>query len=710
MILAVSKHTYRTIVLYTLNPWKHALPVLRVIGPAQQAGFRVIPGNRMEVVSPRLVSTADLVVIQRDFPRLTKSYLEIQERARHSGVPFVFDLDDLLLELPGTHIDQQSQYYAGAYLPMMQAMLDADVVSASTSRLCEYLRTFNPNVALLPNYLNDQIWRLRQPKSVNAQRSPIIIGYMGSNTHEHDLELISPALLEVLNRYGNRVVMKFWGLKPPEILQQLPNVQWIPLAIYDYAEYASNLSAQDCDIALVPLESQPFNRSKSPLKYLENSALGLPGVYSAVPPYEEIVVHGENGLLAASLQDWEKNLSQLIEDPHLRYEIASRAQQTLQQGWLLSQNTVSLQAFYQTALTGARPSSGLAYPIQAIEQAMINLRMALTPPGSLRERVAWAPLRTAQIINTEGVDGMARRFRESIGRPRTGSTAPVLLQSVSSAGGRRHYSLVLPTPRQDLHFNTNSIEQKVSLNKTSIIILTHDNINYTKLCLNNILAHTAGMDYEVIVVDNASSDGTVGMLKNLAVTRPELKIILNEENQGFARGNNQGAAAATGDILIFLNNDTIVTPGWLPGLIRYLQFPQIGMVGPVTNSSGNESRIDVDYRNLDEMLAFAQNYTQTHSEQAFEIGMLAFLCVGLRRSVFQEIGPLDEQFGLGMFEDDDYAIRIRQKNYQIICAQDVFIHHWGSASFSRLPSKTFYRIFNENCKKFEKKWGDKWIA
>jgi GT2 family glycosyltransferase/glycosyltransferase involved in cell wall biosynthesis len=705
----VSKRTHRTIVLYTLNPWKHALPVLRVIGPAQRAGLRVIPGNRMEVVSPRLVSAADLVVIQRDFPRLIKPHLEIQERVRNSGKPLIFDLDDLLLELPSTHIDQQSQYYADSYLPMMQALLDVDVVTASSPRLCEYLRTFNSNIALLPNYLNDQIWRLREPKSANDQSSPIIIGFMGSNTHEHDLELISPALLEVLNHYGNRIVLKFWGLKPPEILHQLPNVQGIPLALYDYTLYVSYLSRQDCDIALAPLENQPFNCSKSPLKYLEYSALGLPGVYSKVTPYEEIVKHGENGLLATSLNDWKENLSLLIENPNLRYKIASHAQQTLQEGWLLSQNVANLQAFYQNILVGTQPSSGLTYPAQVIEQTIINLRMALTPPGSLGERIVWAPLRTAQIINTEGFDGMARRFCENIGRPQASGAAQVLQHSVSIIGSLRSYSFALPTPLQTIRFDQNSPEQNISLNKASIIILTHDNINYTNLCLNNIFAHTTGMEYEIIVVDNASSDGTPEMLRKLALTKPGLKIILNDANQGFARGNNQGAAAATGDILIFLNNDTVVTPGWLPGLTHYLQFPQIGMVGPVTNTSGNESRIDFDYRNLDEMLTFAHDYTQTHSGQAFEIGMLAFLCVGLRRSVFQEVGLLDEQFGLGMFEDDDYAIRIRRKNYQIICAQDVFIHHWGSASFSRLSRKSFYRIFNENCKKFEKKWGDQWI-
>jgi GT2 family glycosyltransferase len=362
-----------------------------------------------------------------------------------------------------------------------------------------------------------------------------------------------------------------------------------------------------------------------------------------------------------------------------------------------------------------------------IEQTLIKLRMALTPPGSLRERVVWAPIRTAQIINTEGFPGMARRLRDSLKHSKNSAPEPLLLQqsSQTGAGGnfpRRRTSMPslaetgfgnTYSQNEPLIFDTS--RQTVQISRSSIIILTHNNLNYTRLCLDSIFDHTSGMDFEVIIVDNGSSDGTQDYLASLAAAHkkqpklPVLKVIQNQENQGFARGNNQGAAAADGDILVFLNNDTIVTPGWLPGLVKYLRFPEIGMVGPVTNSSGNESRIETEYRNLEEMQTFARAYTQQHDGEAFEIGMLAFLCVGIRRSVYQEIGALDERFGLGMFEDDDYAIRVRKNNYHIICAQDVFIHHWGSASFSRLPSKDFYRIFNKNHKKFEEKWGDQWI-
>jgi GT2 family glycosyltransferase len=242
----------------------------------------------------------------------------------------------------------------------------------------------------------------------------------------------------------------------------------------------------------------------------------------------------------------------------------------------------------------------------------------------------------------------------------------------------------------------------------SVIVLTYNNLDYTRQCLRSILEKTIYPNYEIIVVDNASSDDTPAYLQSLAHRESRVKVHLNTENVGFAAGNNQGAGLASGEILIFLNNDTIVPSGWMFGLVNHVQDPDVGMVGPVTNWSGNETRIDVPYQTVNEMDTFAAAYITTHHRQTFEISLLPFLCVALRRSVFDEIGPLDEQFGMGMFEDDDYARRVYAKGYRIICAEDVFVHHWGSASFSRLEDEIYKRIFNENRRKLEAKWGIKW--
>ncbi|HEX6304643.1 MAG TPA: glycosyltransferase [Anaerolineales bacterium] len=246
------------------------------------------------------------------------------------------------------------------------------------------------------------------------------------------------------------------------------------------------------------------------------------------------------------------------------------------------------------------------------------------------------------------------------------------------------------------------------LTKASIIVLTYNNLEYTRMCLESIYAHTVYPDFEVVIVDNASREEAVAYLKDFANEKPNVNLILNAENLGFARGNNIGAAAAQGDYLVFLNNDTVVTDGWLSGLIRYLESPEVGMVGPVTNSSGNETRIQVHYQNLDAMHDFAVQRRQEFRGQTFEIPMLAFMCVAMRRSIFDEIGPLDERFGIGMFEDDDYALRLREKGYHIRCAEDIFIHHWGSAGFSKLGFTEYWRIFQDNKLKFEDKWDLQW--
>jgi O-antigen biosynthesis protein len=130
--------------------------------------------------------------------------------------------------------------------------------------------------------------------------------------------------------------------------------------------------------------------------------------------------------------------------------------------------------------------------------------------------------------------------------------------------------------------------------KISIIVLSYNNLPYTRLCLESIIENTSYPNYEIIVVDNASEKSTVKYLKSVKASLGNFILILNDENLGFSKANNQGFAISAGEYIVFLNNDTIVTPGWVHGLLYHLQKnPSAGMVGPVTNSIGNEAKIDV---------------------------------------------------------------------------------------------------------------------
>jgi GT2 family glycosyltransferase len=241
----------------------------------------------------------------------------------------------------------------------------------------------------------------------------------------------------------------------------------------------------------------------------------------------------------------------------------------------------------------------------------------------------------------------------------------------------------------------------------SIVVVTHQRRELTRLCLESLFARTEWPRYELLVVDNGSTDGTLDLLEGFARRRPALRTMAFAENRGFPRACNAGLAEARGDVLVLLNNDTVLTRGWLAALHRHLsENPRVGLVGPVTNAVANEARIDVGYRDLDALPAWASGWTRAHDGEVFEIPSLAFFCVAIRREVFAEIGALDERFGLGLFEDGDYCRRARDAGWRLLCARDAFVHHWQNASFRRLGREKYFALYEENRRKFREKWGE----
>ncbi|RJO61533.1 glycosyltransferase family 2 protein [candidate division WS5 bacterium] len=244
--------------------------------------------------------------------------------------------------------------------------------------------------------------------------------------------------------------------------------------------------------------------------------------------------------------------------------------------------------------------------------------------------------------------------------------------------------------------------------KVSIIILTFNNLRHTKACLYSILAFSNYPNLEIIIIDNDSKDETPKFLKELKAKHKNIKLILNKENKGFAGGCNQGIKEATGEYIVFLNNDTIVTPSWTEKIIKPLKDKEVGLVGPITNFMWNHQEIDIFYRSLESMLKKAEAITANNQNKLREANDIAFFCVAARADLIKEIGDLDTRFGIGMFEDDDYCLRVKKTGYKIAVAEDVFIHHFGQISLFSLGKGKYNEIFEENRKKFEKKWDMKW--
>ena len=339
-----------SIAVFTAAPWWSAVVVLRITSPAEKAGMHVIQGNQGPQVSFDGIAEADLIVIQRDFPRFWGDYRRVINLAREAGKPVVYDLDDLLVEIPDEHSHKAD--YAGEMLAMLYAILDADLVTASSPNLQAYLAEVNPDSKLIHNYLDDSLWKLISPKPVSSLDSRVTIGYMGGQTHQADLEFIKHSLLNLSNKYPDKVNFKFWGTRPPAELLDLPSTKWEAVNFENYAQFASYFSQQECDIFIAPLVNNEFNSSKSSIKFLEYSSLGIPGVYSNLPPYKTIIEHGKNGFLADDPGEWESHLSTLIDDPELRHQIGRAAQRTVNDGWLLSENYSRLSDVYQLALEG----------------------------------------------------------------------------------------------------------------------------------------------------------------------------------------------------------------------------------------------------------------------------------------------------------------------------------------------------------------------
>ncbi|MCM0082800.1 glycosyltransferase family 2 protein [Geomonas sp. Red32] len=249
-------------------------------------------------------------------------------------------------------------------------------------------------------------------------------------------------------------------------------------------------------------------------------------------------------------------------------------------------------------------------------------------------------------------------------------------------------------------------EKTVIPGRASIILVSYNSLSGTTApCLESVFANTDYPDYEVIVVDNNSSDGTPGYLRELAGREPRLKPILNSVNRGFAGGNNDGLKVATGEFLVLLNNDTQVGRGWLTELVRPLrEDPTAGLVGPVSNATGNEQEVWVESASPKEILGQGALWVGTGRSEAVSMERLCFFCVATRRDVVERVGGLDEAYGLGFYEDDDYCLRVRRAGFTLLLNENVFIYHRGSGSFSAMPGTT-KKLLKANRKLLERKFG-----
>jgi O-antigen biosynthesis protein len=249
------------------------------------------------------------------------------------------------------------------------------------------------------------------------------------------------------------------------------------------------------------------------------------------------------------------------------------------------------------------------------------------------------------------------------------------------------------------------VERKPAPDLVSMVILTFNQLETTQECVVSIKKHTPE-PHEIIFVDNGSTDGTVPWLRELAATDATCRVIENPTNFGFAKGCNQGIAASRGDEILLLNNDVVVTPKWLSGMLTCLKSrPDAGFVGPMTNNISGPQKLDAaDYASTQDGLDdFAARFRAQNLGRRIPMRRIVGFCMLFHRALIDKVGVLDERFGSGNYEDDDYCLRAALLGYTNLVAGDVFIHHYGSKSFTG-NGLNFGACMAGNRKLFTEKW------
>ncbi len=212
----------------------------------------------------------------------------------------------------------------------------------------------------------------------------------------------------------------------------------------------------------------------------------------------------------------------------------------------------------------------------------------------------------------------------------------------------------------------------------SLVLLTWNALEYTRITIESVRRFTK-LPCELVVVDNGSEAPTVEYLRTLN----DATVIYNPENRGFAGGCNQGIAASRGRYVMLLNNDVVVTERWLEDMVAAAQHDvEIGIVGPRSNKVAGVQQLDVSYQTIEEMHRFAAQRRAAYAQRGAYLDRVIGFCMLIDRRVIDAIGGLDENFGTGNFEDDDYCMRARLAGYKIWMADDVFIHHYGHRTFA----------------------------
>lgn len=239
--------------------------------------------------------------------------------------------------------------------------------------------------------------------------------------------------------------------------------------------------------------------------------------------------------------------------------------------------------------------------------------------------------------------------------------------------------------------------------KTSIIIPIYNKKEYTQKCLESIFRFGSKYEFEIIVVDNGSTDGGGRYLAELG---DKVVVITNKNNLGFAKACNQGAKVSSGEYLLFLNNDTVVTDKWLDILVEELDSSKaVGIVGPkllYPDGTVQHAGVVFDNEKWPHHIYKKENGDAPYANKRRAFQCLTGACLLIRKVIFEKVGGFDEAYLNGL-EDLDLCLKVGKANYGVMYCPESVVYHYesiteGRSNFDEKNVKIFFSRWEKKIK------------
>ncbi len=529
------------------------------------------------------ILSLDILIIQRQICGLIP-FNALRSLIKDKDIKIVYEIDDALTDLPFHH---PHYLHFERFRPFIYEYIkNADLVTVSTDGLKSLYSSYSDKIVVLNNFFSDELIT----KKVSFPRysdGPVKILFSGTITHEPDFKEIEGVLRRILNEFADAVELLMWGGTTFSSLSQLKNVKIIDEFYNDYYKYLERLQSIEADFAVIPLNDNLFNRSKSHIKWIEYSACGIPGIYSNVGEYSISIRNEITGILVDNnYEQWYNAIRRFIEDENFRETIARNAYEIVHRDFTFEKNCHEWDKAYRSILSIDR--------LESIEQE-----------------------------SNEGIEA-------------------------------------------------------------SIIIPVHNQLHYTKDCLEDLFKTVDLSKTEIIIINNASTDGTEEYLQSLG---SKIKVIKNKENLNYSKINNQGAKIASGKYLIFLNNDTLPLPGWYDEIIKeFEEYPDTGIQGvKLLYEDGTIQHAGMVFGpmpNTDDCPFHA--YVQLPADFPYvnlrrQFQFVTGACLAIRSHLFRQIGGFDEEYEFG-WEDTDLCMKVNQTGKQVIYNPKSVLYHFESGT------------------------------